>query len=311
VATAAGRAAAVVLVNRRARRAGSAWEAGLRAALAPHYALDVHAPPDAASTTALAREAAAGGAALVVAAGGDGTASAVAAALAGTPTALGLLPLGTANDLARALGVPGEPGPAARRLAAGRVRAVDLVDVGGRPLCTVGGLGLVARSALAVCRLKDAGGLRRAAAQAIGPAIYRLSATAYLLREGGRLYEYEVAYRTPDGDRRSATLAAHGLFLTNQRFLGGGLALPGGAVDDDGAFELCFVLPAPRPRLADAFARLSLGLPIPDGVLRIVAATEATIRSDRDEAMLGDGDCVARGREFRLVARRQALRVVV
>ena len=62
--TAAGRAAAVVLVNRRARRAGSAWEATLRAALAPHYALEVQAPPDAAATTALAREAAAGGAAL-------------------------------------------------------------------------------------------------------------------------------------------------------------------------------------------------------------------------------------------------------
>src|SRR5689334_6473579 len=54
----------------------------------------------------LARTAVEAGAPLVGAAGGDGTLSAVAAALAGTKSALGVLPLGTFNHFARDLGIP-------------------------------------------------------------------------------------------------------------------------------------------------------------------------------------------------------------
>jgi diacylglycerol kinase (ATP) len=56
--------------------------------------------------TRLAREAAQAGAKLVVAVGGDGQASAVANGLLGTDAALGVLPAGSANDYARALGMP-------------------------------------------------------------------------------------------------------------------------------------------------------------------------------------------------------------
>ena len=42
----------------------------------------------------------------VVAGGGDGTVSAVAAVLAGTPTPLGVLPLGTLNHFAKDAGIP-------------------------------------------------------------------------------------------------------------------------------------------------------------------------------------------------------------
>jgi diacylglycerol kinase family enzyme len=67
----------------------------------------------------------------VVAAGGDGTVSAVASALAGTETPLGILPLGTLNHFARDLGLPLELREAARVVAAGHVRQVDVAEVNG------------------------------------------------------------------------------------------------------------------------------------------------------------------------------------
>ncbi len=70
--------------------------------------------------TALARRAAEDGVRIVVAAGGDGTIAEVAAGLAGSESALGVLPLGTANVLALELGIPRAPAQAAAVLAMGR-----------------------------------------------------------------------------------------------------------------------------------------------------------------------------------------------
>jgi diacylglycerol kinase family enzyme len=72
----------------------------------------------------LAAEAAARGVDCVVAAGGDGTIAEVAAGLAGSDTALGILPFGTANVLALELGLPRDAEGAARVIAEGSTRQI-------------------------------------------------------------------------------------------------------------------------------------------------------------------------------------------
>ena len=67
-----------------------------------------------------------------------------------TVTTLGVLPLGTANDFARALGLRRVPLDAARRLVAATARAMDLIALGGNAFCTVGGLGIVGAANLGV-----------------------------------------------------------------------------------------------------------------------------------------------------------------
>ncbi len=65
----------------------------------------------------------------VVAAGGDGTVGAVASHAAEVDLPLGILPLGTANDIARALGIPIAPDAAAQIIAQGALRRMDAGQV--------------------------------------------------------------------------------------------------------------------------------------------------------------------------------------
>ncbi|MCX7381384.1 MAG: YegS/Rv2252/BmrU family lipid kinase [Alphaproteobacteria bacterium] len=72
----------------------------------------------------IARHAAESGVPLIVAAGGDGTIAEVANGLSDTPCRLGIIPLGTANVLARELGLPFAPRAVAAALAFGRTRTL-------------------------------------------------------------------------------------------------------------------------------------------------------------------------------------------
>lgn len=80
----------------------------------------------------------------VVLGGGDGTLNGAAIGLRRTGLPLGILPLGTANDLARSLGLPLDPVAAAEVILAGRVRRVDLGLVNGHPFFNAASIGLSA-----------------------------------------------------------------------------------------------------------------------------------------------------------------------
>ena len=79
---------------------------------------------------------------LVVLGGGDGTLSSAAPALMETGLPLGILPLGTANDLARTLGIPPDLAGAAQVIVEARLRRIDLGEVNGKPFFNVASMGL-------------------------------------------------------------------------------------------------------------------------------------------------------------------------
>ncbi len=82
------------------------------------------------------------GDALVIVGGGDGTVGAAASALAGTETALGILPLGTLNHFARDLGIPTELAEAATLIATRNERRVDVGEMNGRTFINNSAIGL-------------------------------------------------------------------------------------------------------------------------------------------------------------------------
>jgi diacylglycerol kinase family enzyme len=68
---------------------------------------------------------------LVIIGGGDGTLNAAVEGLVETQLPLGILPLGTANDLARTLGIPATLPEACQIIATGKVHVIDLGWVNG------------------------------------------------------------------------------------------------------------------------------------------------------------------------------------
>jgi YegS/Rv2252/BmrU family lipid kinase len=82
------------------------------------------------------------GDALLIVGGGDGSISAAASALAGTQTRLGILPLGTLNHFSRDLGIPSDVGEAAKLIAAGKERRVDVAEMNGRIFINNSAIGL-------------------------------------------------------------------------------------------------------------------------------------------------------------------------
>lgn len=102
--------------------AGHLAAAGLDATIIPDHPGGLLARLDAAIAQ---------GADAIVVGGGDGTIAAAAGRLMGTGTALGILPLGTMNMLAKDLGIPLTMAAAADALARGDVRAIDVGEVNG------------------------------------------------------------------------------------------------------------------------------------------------------------------------------------
>src|SRR5258706_3028152 len=144
---------------------------------------------------ALAREAMQGRHGVVVAEGGDGTSSAVADAVRGTDTALGVIALGTANHFPRDLGIPVDAAEAVRVIAAGHRTAIDVGEVNGISFVNNSSLGLypgIVRERVQLQRR-----LRRGKRSAMIWAILAVLRRAPLLHLHVRLGDREGELRSP------------------------------------------------------------------------------------------------------------------
>jgi len=178
----------------------------------------------------LAAAAVAEGEKMVLAVGGDGTFCEAAEGIhrAGRG-ALAFLPMGTGNDTARSLGIPGRLEDAVRVAAAGHTRAVDLIGVGDRVVVNAIGVGLTGEINRRAARVKVVRGI----------AAYLVTALVSLIR-----------YPSPQVRLRWQEDSWHGslsiLAVHNGPTTGGGFRLTPRAIPDDGLFDACIV-PGVRP----------------------------------------------------------------
>lgn len=158
----------------------------------------------------------------IVAAGGDGTMNGVADGVIQCGLPLGVLPMGTANDLARTLGIPTELDAAAAVIAAGKLKRIDLGEVNEHAFFNVASIGLSAELAA---------GLTPERKRRFGRLAYAMTALNVLAR--ARPFRATIVNKS--GETRVRTLQ---IAVGNGRYYGGGMAVEQDAKINDGALDL-------------------------------------------------------------------------
>ena len=191
----------------------------------------------------LARQCVADGVEALVVCGGDGMVHIAVQAVATSSTALGIIPSGTGNDVARYFDIPRkDPVAAAGKVIAGRTRTVDLARSGSRYFVTVLAAGFDAVVNERANRMTWPKGQMR----------YNIATLAEL-----RVFE-PLPYTLQMDDVR-LELDAMLVAIGNGPSFGGGLRITEGALLDDGMLDVVIIKPMSKPGLIRTYPKLFKG----------------------------------------------------
>ncbi|MEG3859420.1 lipid kinase [Microcoleus sp. herbarium12] len=159
---------------------------------------------------------------LVIIGGGDGTLNSAIEGLIDTKLPLGILPMGTANDLARTLGIPTDLGAACQVIASGKVRLIDLGWVNGQHFFNVASLGL---------SVQITQRLTKDVKQRWGVLAYAFTALQTLW--SARPFRAEIRVNNQSFNVKTIQIA-----IGNGRYYGGGMKVAEDATIDDKRLDL-------------------------------------------------------------------------
>lgn len=218
----------------------------------------------------------------VIAAGGDGTVNEIAGALRGTSTALGIIPLGSGNGLARHLGLTTDVGEAIDVIARRNILACDSCDVDGHPFFCTFGLGFDAAVSEKFARSR-----RR------GLITYLRSALEEYLKF--KPNEYEIVANGHTFRFKAFIVAA-----CNASQYGNNVFIAPGASIRDGLLDLTIIHAGTPLTQAVAGVELVTGLIKNNMIIQTLKAKDAVIR--RAEAGIAhiDGEPIQLGEEMKV-----------
>jgi YegS/Rv2252/BmrU family lipid kinase len=270
--TSRSKTASLVAINRQARNAATNLDPVLDI-LADAGELEVVDIESGASLVPQLRAALRRGVDRIVLGGGDGTINSVLPLLLEHRVPLGVLPLGTANDLARTLDLPSNPVEAAKVIVAGHTCRIDVASVNDKPFLNAAGLGFSTT-------------LHRALAprtkRVLGPLAYPLGVLKHWRSHRPFNVELEI-----EGIRRSHR--AIQVTIANGRFYGGGATAHEGAAIDDGLLDVVLVPPRPLHRFVLKLPRLRSGR-YEDSPVVTYRAAELSLHTRHRKAISTDGE---------------------
>ena len=235
-----------------------------------------------------------GGAKTVVACGGDGTVRACLEALAGTDTALGIVPLGTGNLLATNLGVPtGDDAP--RIAVSGPVRRLDVGTVNDETFAVMAGCGFDA------LMIRDANPKTK----------HRLGSVAYVF-SAVRNLPVSLVRTTVTVDDKTVFRGRTAMVLVgNCGSVTGGLEVFPAAQPDDGVLDVAVLTASGPMQWISVFWRLRRGLPQRSNLVARYTgrAVRVETKSPRPYELDGEDRPAARLLEYTIRPRALAVHV--
>ena len=223
----AGSGRTLLLVNPGSRQGGELDLDAIRAALTGAGARLVEPDTDRDEPVGERIRRAVGSVDRIVLGGGDGTMNAAAEALVEADLPLGILPLGTGNDLARTLGLPGDPVAAAVVIARGRTRRIDLARANDKLFFNVASVGLAVEIAEELT-----GEIKR-----------RWGRLSYPMTAWRVLHRYQSFHARIVCGGQTKELKALQVAVGNGRYYGGGMTVDEEASIDDGRLDIYVLKP--------------------------------------------------------------------
>lgn len=235
----------------------------------------VHPTTDLGHARELAGAAVADGA-MPVAFGGDGLIGAIAGSIAHSGTAMGILPGGRGNDIARVLGIPRDPLSACEVLRDGVDRTLDLGRLGTVPFIGIISCGLDSEAN----RIANASRLVR------GGLSYSYGGLRALAR--WRAASFSV---TVDGTTRR--FRGYTVAVANSRAYGAGMLLAPDAQLDDGQLDIVMIADMPRLWFLANMGRIFVGSHVRMSQVTVLRGGDVEISADRPLSVYGDGELMA------------------
>ncbi len=224
-------------------------------------------------------------------AGGDGTLNEVLNGVASVSGALdrvrfGLLPLGTGNDFASALGLPEDVEAAIDILLDGRTVTVDVGILNERHFINV-----------------SAGGFIAEVSDVVDPQLKTVAGKlAYLVGGAQVLFDYEpvgARLRVVQESNAGASereMQVQMFAVCNSRLVGGGRLIAPRALIDDGLLDVCVVEAMPTLEFISLLTRVSSGDHIEDARVTYFRAREVDLDFDRTIKVNTDGEVLEASR---------------
>jgi YegS/Rv2252/BmrU family lipid kinase len=210
---------------------------------------------------------------------GDGLIGQVGGALAETNAAIGIIPGGRGNDLARVLGIPTDPAGAVDVLGAGVERLIDVGEVNGRRFLGIASFGFDS----------DANRIANDARLVRGNLVYAYAAFRAMV--AWRTARFEVAVNGGD----PTTYTGFSVAIANSQAFGGGMFVAPHAVLDDGLFDIVVIDGISKLRYLTNLPKVFKGTHVEeDGVIELPAAGSiVTVSADRNFEVYADGEHLA------------------
>lgn len=215
---------------------------------------------------------------LVIIGGGDGTLNAAVEALVDTQLPLGILPLGTANDLARTLEIPSSLPAACEIIATGKVHRIDLGWVNGRYFFNVASLGL---------SVQITERLSKEAKSRWGVLAYAVTAVKVISQ--ARPFRAEIRVKGESIRVRTVQIA-----VGNGRHYGGGMTVADDATIDDCRLDLYSLEIRSWWQILALLPALWQGRLKNDPRVRTLHGTEIEVYTRKSRAINSDGEITTR-----------------